>query len=204
VRGSPSRGEARKQAIAEAALEVFLRLGFGEASIDDVAREAGASKQTIYRFFGGREGLVEAAFGIELARVIAPFDEALAAEGPAIDRLDRAAAAFQHVLFDDRCLRIQRYVIGDATANPGLGARFTGQLTDRLAAAVVPLVSAATGTDAADAGLRAELFLGALQGSELSRALAGEPVDHDRLDALRRAAIATLGGLTPRGTPGRP
>lgn len=204
MKGSPSRGEARKQAIAEAALEAFLRLGFGEASIDDVAREAGASKQTIYRFFGGREGLVEAAFAIELARVLAPFDDALEADGPAIDRLDRAAAAFQRVLFDDRCLRIQRYVIGDATANPGLGSRFTGQLTDRLAAAVVPLVSAATGADGADAALRAELFLGALQGSELNRALAGEPVDHDRLDALRRAAIAALGELSPGGSSGRP
>jgi AcrR family transcriptional regulator len=203
VRGSPSRGDARKQAIAEAALEVFLRRGFGEASIDEVAREASASKQTIYKFFGGREGLIEAAFGIELARVIAPFDEALAADGPAAERLDRAAAAFQRVLFDDRCLRIQRYVIGDATANPGLGSRFSEQLTGRLFAAVVPLVTEATGATGATgvsgaAGeLRAELFLGALQGAELSRALAGEPVDHDRLDALRKAALATLRGDAP-------
>jgi AcrR family transcriptional regulator len=206
VRGSPSRGEARKQAIAEAALEVFLRRGFGEASIDEVAREASASKQTIYKFFGGRDGLIEAAFGIELARVIAPFDEALTAEGPAAERLDAAAAAFQRVVFDDRCLRIQRYVIGDATANPGLGSRFSEQLTGRLIAAVVPLVAeateateatSATGVSGASAELRAELFLGALQGAELSRALAGEPVDHDRLDALRIAALAALRGDAP-------
>ncbi|MGR0318957.1 TetR/AcrR family transcriptional regulator [Agromyces sp. ZXT2-3] len=192
MRGSPSRGEARKRAIAEAALEVFLRRGFGEATIDEVAREASASKQTIYRFFGGRDGLIEAAFGIELARVIAPFDEAVSADGAADERLDRAAAAFQEVVFDERCLRIQRYVIGDATANPGLGSRFSEQLGGRLAAAVVPLVAEATGSVGPAAELRAELFIGALQGVELSRALAGERVDRDRLDALRRAALETL------------
>jgi hypothetical protein len=132
--------------------------------------------------------------------VIAPFDEALTAEGPAAERLDAAAAAFQRVVFDDRCLRIQRYVIGDATANPGLGSRFSEQLTGRLIAAVVPLVAEATeatGTTGDSAELRAELFLGALQGAELSRALAGEPVDHDRLDALRIAALAALRGDAP-------
>jgi len=51
-----SPGEA-KQAIIEAAEELFARYGFRKTSIDDIARAAGIGKGTVYLHFSSKEEL---------------------------------------------------------------------------------------------------------------------------------------------------
>lgn len=48
---------AKRQAIIDAALRVFLRNGFTDTSVDAIAAAAGVSKQTIYNHFGDKERL---------------------------------------------------------------------------------------------------------------------------------------------------
>ena len=48
------------QAIVDAAARVFLEQGYGAASMDTIAAEAGVSKQTVYSHFGAKEALFEA------------------------------------------------------------------------------------------------------------------------------------------------
>ncbi len=48
------------QAIVEAAARVFLKQGYGAASMDAIAAEAAVSKQTVYSHFGAKEALFEA------------------------------------------------------------------------------------------------------------------------------------------------
>ncbi|MEU1603123.1 TetR/AcrR family transcriptional regulator [Micromonospora matsumotoense] len=47
----------KRQAIIGAALRVFAREGYGQASIDVIAAEAGVAKPTIYNHLGGKENL---------------------------------------------------------------------------------------------------------------------------------------------------
>ncbi len=55
--------------IVDGALRCFARWGVGKTTLDDVGREAGYSRATVYRFFpGGKEGLVEGVVRTELAR----------------------------------------------------------------------------------------------------------------------------------------
>ena len=54
----PTRAERKRQAIAEAATEAFLSNGYTRTSMDDIARLAGVSKQTIYMHFGDKERLL--------------------------------------------------------------------------------------------------------------------------------------------------
>lgn len=49
-----------EQAILDATLDVVSRVGLGRLALDDVARQAGVSRQTVYRYFGSRDGLVRA------------------------------------------------------------------------------------------------------------------------------------------------
>lgn len=51
--------EARRCAIIEAALEVFIAQGFTAAKLDDVAERAGIGKGTIYLYFDSKESLLE-------------------------------------------------------------------------------------------------------------------------------------------------
>jgi AcrR family transcriptional regulator len=51
---------ARRDEILDAALVSFARDGFLEATIEDIAREAGLSHGAIYRYFPSKEDIVEA------------------------------------------------------------------------------------------------------------------------------------------------
>lgn len=61
VKQPPSgpRAELKRQAIVQAARELFLREGFG-VGMDVIAAEAGVSKVTVYNHFGSKEALFTA------------------------------------------------------------------------------------------------------------------------------------------------
>ncbi|HEV7886378.1 MAG TPA: TetR/AcrR family transcriptional regulator [Acidimicrobiales bacterium] len=82
---SPSTGTTTttpERRIVDAALRCICRWGVAKTALDDVAREAGCSRATVYRLFpGGKDGLMETVARTEIER----FFAALA------DRLDTAA-----------------------------------------------------------------------------------------------------------------
>src|SRR5271156_3654641 len=86
--GRPRRGTefARTVALTDAATRVFLREGYGLASIDKVAAEAGVSTRTIYERYKNKADLLGAVIsGLvdRLSTVLATAD---------LDRLDPRAA----------------------------------------------------------------------------------------------------------------
>jgi AcrR family transcriptional regulator len=60
------------EAILEAALELFVRDGFGPMSIERVAERAGVGKTTVYRRFSSKEDLVVASIARLTSQVEAP------------------------------------------------------------------------------------------------------------------------------------
>jgi AcrR family transcriptional regulator len=192
VKESPARGERRKSVIAEAALELFIERGFGPVTIEDVASEVGASKQTIYRFFGDRVGLISFCLELELERVIAPMRAAANTSAPADVKLESIALEFQRLVFADRCLRIYRFVLGEVNSQPQFGQAFTALVTDTVVSMVAKVIGDANGLDERDADVATDVFLGTLQGKELNRALAGAQPREERLSELRAAAIRGL------------
>src|SRR5271154_4349253 len=83
--GRPRRGteSARTDTLFSSATQVFLREGYGLASIDKVASEAGVSTRTIYERFKNKADLLAAVItrlvDHDMARVLATAD---------LDRLD--------------------------------------------------------------------------------------------------------------------
>jgi AcrR family transcriptional regulator len=77
--------------IADAAMRCIARTGVSKTTLDDVAREAGCSRATVYRTFpGGKEEVIAAAVDTEVAR----FFSAIAVEmGQAEDLEDAVVAA---------------------------------------------------------------------------------------------------------------
>src|SRR5918996_3574472 len=81
--GRPYRMVARAESAAatgerilDAAVQVFWELPGEQVSLDEVARRAGVSVQTVIRRFGGRDGLFAAAAERETERVRRQRDEA--------------------------------------------------------------------------------------------------------------------------------
>jgi AcrR family transcriptional regulator len=54
------RPNSRREALLEAAAEVFFEQGYAAASIDAIIERAGGSKRNIYNEFGNKEGLFSA------------------------------------------------------------------------------------------------------------------------------------------------
>ena len=56
----PDVSEERKNQILEAAIAVFARLGFQQARMDDIARQAGLSKGALYLYYTSKDAIITA------------------------------------------------------------------------------------------------------------------------------------------------
>lgn len=72
------RSELATERILDAAAEVFVRQGVAQASMGDVARAAGCSRATVYRYFDDRQALRVAFVHRETRRVAAGVGAAIA------------------------------------------------------------------------------------------------------------------------------
>jgi AcrR family transcriptional regulator len=80
-RGRPYVAGGSEQRIVDAALRCVARWGLAKTTLDDVAREAGCGRATLYRLFpGGREALWDAVVAAEGQRFFAGLAEKALAE----------------------------------------------------------------------------------------------------------------------------
>ncbi|NMM33817.1 MAG: TetR/AcrR family transcriptional regulator [Phycicoccus sp.] len=93
---------ATGERILDAALEMFWELPTDQISLDEVARRAGVSVQTVIRRFGGKDGLVAAAAERESTAIRQQRDQA-----PAGDVTAAVQVLVEHYeAFGDRVLRM--------------------------------------------------------------------------------------------------
>jgi AcrR family transcriptional regulator len=92
-------GPDTRTRILDSALAVIGREGLARLSVERVAREAGVSRQTVYRYAGSRDGLVTAT----ILREEAAFLDALQdAADPQVPLRDALAAAIRTALVEAR------------------------------------------------------------------------------------------------------
>jgi TetR/AcrR family fatty acid metabolism transcriptional regulator len=95
---------ARREEILTAALRVFARNGYAASRIEEVAKEAGIAKGSVYLYFDSREELLTAAFeglGAQSAHLL---DKALTGPGDAVERLAGLVRGIMHYLSRERDL----------------------------------------------------------------------------------------------------
>ncbi|GAA2587480.1 TetR/AcrR family transcriptional regulator [Actinomadura fulvescens] len=122
----PRTGQAAqvRRRIMDAALEVFVRDGYVGAKTDEIAAAAGASKQTIYKYFGRKESLFEHIVLDRLGGIDQLFQDAmgeLATTDDVEPTLRAVARKFVHALTRQSHLRVRRLVIAEAGRFPKLG-----------------------------------------------------------------------------------
>lgn len=88
----------REQQILDAAVDVFGRLGYANASMDTVAERVGVTKPVLYTHFGSKEGLLLACISRARAELLgATTAAAAAAEGPEQMLRDGTRAFFDYL-----------------------------------------------------------------------------------------------------------
>ncbi|MAZ15128.1 MAG: TetR family transcriptional regulator [Ahrensia sp.] len=114
----------KRQQILDGAKRVFLGVGFDAASMNDITREAGVSKGTIYVYFGSKEELFGALIDRERTAIFASLAETLEEGGSIKETLTRFGILLATRMTSVQVVRAQRMVIGVSERMPELGCRF--------------------------------------------------------------------------------
>jgi AcrR family transcriptional regulator len=91
------RTRKRRERILDAAFHVFSRIGYRDAAVDDIARQAETSKGGIYFHFPTKESILLELMGSTADRLVEKVQRAVA-ETPEADPVARAGAAIDAVL----------------------------------------------------------------------------------------------------------
>lgn len=81
-----------------AAAEVFRRMGYSQARLEDVAQEVGISRATLYYYVGTKEELLVALLEDPIAEVTAGLKKVAAQDLPASEKLAGALREYLHLL----------------------------------------------------------------------------------------------------------
>ena len=111
--GRPAAGEdpIKREQILDGAFRIFLRDGFDAASMNDITREAGVSKGTLYVYFKNKEDLFGAIIERQKLRIFGRLQEILAKNLPVAETLDEFGMLFATHLLSDKTIRGMRMVI---------------------------------------------------------------------------------------------
>ena len=109
---------AKNEAILDAASDVLFEKGLA-APLDEIARRAGVSKQTIYNHYGSKAELIRALIGRRGRLISAPLEEPLAEAFPQEALADYARAVLEVVAME-RGVALFRLLIQSAPTTPDI------------------------------------------------------------------------------------
>ena len=193
----PEASVGKAETILAAAERAFLLAGFGAVTMDQIAREAGVSKATVYAHFHAKEEL----FGAVIAHV-----SERRFHGFSVDALDpfdieaslmTIAARFLDLILSPEAIALNRIIIGEVTRFPALGQVFWVAGPERTRAQIEAFLqrAAASGSLAIpDVRLAAEQFAALARGEIHYRSLSRleRPADPASLRAAAANAVATF------------
>ncbi|TVL91222.1 TetR/AcrR family transcriptional regulator [Streptomyces sp. SAJ15] len=189
-----SRSARKHQEIMDAATTVFLNKGYAGTSMDDIAKLAAVSKQTVYKHFADKEKLFAEIVLATTDRIDAMVDLVadIPAEADALDEnLTRLARQFLATLTQPEVIQLRRLIIANADAFPELGAAWYEQGFERVLATLAATFQRLTDqgllkTD--DPLLAAHHFAGLLLWIPVNQAMFHGGAQHSEADLDRYAA----------------
>lgn len=93
--------EEKRELILEAALKVFSRRGFAQATIQDIAAEADIGKGTIYEYFRSKDDIIRNSWTAFMHLMGSQLEEILAAPLSSSEKLRNVLAAFLEIIYGD-------------------------------------------------------------------------------------------------------
>lgn len=182
-RPSDDEREERKTAILDAATELFIRNGYGQTTVDQLATAAQVTKRTIYSYFGDKAVVFTAA--IERFR-----RESVASSPSSGESLQDVCAKIVYVLHSNQAVGLHRLMIAEAAHFPALSAAFYASgprgYMESIAASLPRSVPPSEAT------FLSETVFSLLLGEEHRRRLLGLATAPDRETASKYAEKALL------------
>lgn len=124
VRFAAGADPVKRGQILDGAKRVFMKMGYDAASMNDVTREAGVSKGTIYVYFQSKEELFAALIERAKGLFAESIRELLAQSPEPVEGLRRFGHAFARQIFDSEMIPAMRILLGVIDRMPSLCQRF--------------------------------------------------------------------------------
>jgi AcrR family transcriptional regulator len=196
--------QAKRESILVAAAKAFARLGFKKASVEEIAKEAGVAKGTVYLAFDSKEDLFYQTVHREIRTCVAEVAKLIDPRVPADELLGKVSLQAALYLDGNALLRDLFLGVHDGIF-PGWGDRFAELRALGTANAIEILrLGVRQGRFRADVDIEAtarilqDLQLAGMM--ELARLTAPPP---QRIELMHRRALAgldlILNGLRPKG-----
>ena len=193
TRGRPAAGDVllREQRLLDVATAVFLECGFKRASMDAIARRAGASKQTLYARYPSKSALFEAIVerkSTKIFEAIGPLSDA----APMRETLIRFGITLLDMILAPEARGLHRVIIAECVEFPELGELFwklgPGRMHARLAE-YMEKQRAAAAIQCESCTRAVESLIGLLVSPILLRTNLGLLAPHTRSPAQRAAWV---------------
>ena len=187
----------KAESILAAARRTFLARGFGAVSMDAIAREAGASKATLYAYFASKEELFGAVVASEGERYFGGFSARELDPRDVEKSLNEIARRFLELVLSPDAIAVNRITIAEAVRFPQLGDVFWRagpEQTRTQIEAFLRRADEAGALSVADPKRAAEQFISLMRGDLHLRQLLrlDAPLKPAELRAAARAAVATF------------
>lgn len=128
----------RLAAIKEAAYAVLIEKGYKAASMLEIAKRAGSSNETLYRWFGNKQGLFASLVEDNASAAREMLEAAIANRDEPLDVLRRLGPVLLELVTGERAIALNRAAAGDVFETATLGPLIarSGRET------IVPLIAA--------------------------------------------------------------
>ncbi len=120
----PSRGDLRRQAIVQAASDVFLESGFAGTTLDKIIERSGGSRRTVYEHFGNKEGLFGAVVGQCCESILSDLEHVDIYGLSVRDALILIGTTLVQAITLPQNLAVFRLVVSEVARFPELGEQF--------------------------------------------------------------------------------
>lgn len=119
-----ARRDKRRQAMLDAAAELFSEKGFEATTLSEIVARSGGSLSTLYELFGSKAGLLVAMVGDRCAQIATVIDGAAVAGLVPADALRRIGRYLFDQLIHTNGIGLLRIVIAESPRQPELGRLF--------------------------------------------------------------------------------
>jgi AcrR family transcriptional regulator len=176
-RSEPDRREKRRQAMLDAARELFVERGYDAVSLSEIVKRSGGSLATLYELFENKAGLLGAIVASKRFVTHEQIDAIAAGRGSPAEKIGAIADVIIDGFADAETIGLMRVVMGETLRDPAFAQTI-------FTAAHLPAVNrlAELFSDWADAGLAAipdpmltvHLFFGLIAYGQQARAFFGD------------------------------
>lgn len=185
------KGEASRERILDAALNLFSERGYAATGVHEIARSAGIEKAALYWHFGSKAGLLAAVLDRMDAEFIEKIYKRVTQSAGPDERLDLFVNGLKRLVAErSHLVRLTLGVVLERSAVSPESRAAMQRIMDRTREAVVAGFEHALGVKLPDIDLIARLSLAYLYEGAVRAAVDPDGAEHDRFFAHLRRLIA--------------